>query len=56
MTGSTSKISREPLPVDDPKIRQPDLTRARSTLGWEPLIPLEEGLTRTIAYFKSEGA
>jgi len=54
LTGSKSSIVREPLPVDDPKIRQPDLTRARSTLGWEPTIPLEDGLTRTIAYFKSE--
>ena len=54
MTGSRSVISRLPLPEDDPKIRQPDLTRARATLGWEPTIPLEEGLTRTIAYFRSE--
>jgi dTDP-glucose 4,6-dehydratase len=54
MTGSSSKIVREPLPVDDPKIRQPDLTRARTTLGWEPTIPLDDGLGRTIAYFRSE--
>lgn len=54
LTGSKSKIVREALPVDDPKIRQPDLTRARATLGWEPTIPLEQGLVKTIAYFKSE--
>jgi dTDP-glucose 4,6-dehydratase len=54
MTGSASKITREPLPVDDPKIRQPDLTRARATLGWGPKIPLDDGLKRTIDYFRSE--
>jgi len=42
----------ERLPVDDPKVRQPDITRARNLLHWEPQVPLEEGLSRTIAYFK----
>ncbi|MGI8497569.1 MAG: SDR family NAD-dependent epimerase/dehydratase, partial [Gemmatimonadaceae bacterium] len=42
-----------PLPEDDPKVRQPDLTRARSVLKWEPSIGLREGLARTIEYFRS---
>jgi dTDP-glucose 4,6-dehydratase len=48
-TGSTSKIVHEALPVDDPQVRQPDITRARQLLGWEPEIPLDEGLRRTLA-------
>jgi dTDP-glucose 4,6-dehydratase len=48
-TGSTSKIVFEALPVDDPQVRQPDITRARQLLGWEPEIELEEGLRRTLA-------
>jgi len=52
MTGSTSKIEYQPLPTDDPKVRQPDITRARTLLGWEPKVPLEQGLGRTIGYFK----
>ncbi len=52
-TGSRSRIVQEPLPVDDPKVRQPDIGRARSVLGWEPKVPLVEGLERTIAYFRS---
>jgi len=52
LTGSTSKLVREPLPEDDPKVRQPDISRARRLLGWEPAVPLEEGLVRTIAYFR----
>ena len=51
LTGSRSTLVREPLPVDDPKQRQPDITLAREKLGWEPTIPLKAGLTRTIAYF-----
>ena len=43
-----------PLPVDDPKVRQPDITRARTILGWEPKVPLDEGLPRTLAYFRSK--
>jgi dTDP-glucose 4,6-dehydratase len=55
LTGSSSKLRHEPLPVDDPKVRQPDITRARNLLDWEPKIPLEEGLSRTIEYFKDKG-
>ncbi len=53
ITGTTSPIVFKPLPVDDPKIRQPDITRARAILGWEPKVPLEVGLERTLAYFKT---
>lgn len=53
LTGSSSPIVREPLPEDDPRQRQPDLTRARTLLEWEPTIPLEEGLKRTIAFFRA---
>lgn len=51
MTGSKSALCFLPLPSDDPKQRQPDITLARSTLGWEPNTPLREGLVKTIAYF-----
>jgi dTDP-glucose 4,6-dehydratase len=51
-TGSSSRIVSRPLPVDDPKIRQPDITRARSILGWEPTVSLDDGLERTLAYFR----
>ncbi|HEX6037161.1 UDP-glucuronic acid decarboxylase family protein [Longimicrobium sp.] len=51
MTGSTSRIDSLPLPQDDPKVRRPDITLAREVLGWEPRVPLEEGLRRTIPYF-----
>ncbi len=54
LTGSKSKIVVEPLPVDDPRVRQPDITRARRMLGWEPSVSLAEGLQRTIAYFREE--
>jgi dTDP-glucose 4,6-dehydratase len=47
-TGSSSQIVFEALPVDDPQVRQPDITRARQLLGWEPEIALDEGLRRTI--------
>jgi dTDP-glucose 4,6-dehydratase len=47
-TGSKSQIVFEALPVDDPQVRQPDITRARQLLGWEPEVELEEGLRRTI--------
>ena len=53
LTGSRSAVVREPLPEDDPKIRQPDLARARATLGWSPTVPLEQGLVKTIDYFRS---
>ena len=51
MTGSTSKLSFKPLPQDDPKQRQPDITLAKKELGWEPVIKLEQGLEKTIQYF-----
>jgi dTDP-glucose 4,6-dehydratase len=54
MTGSTSKIVYKPLPTDDPKVRRPDITRARTLLGWEPKVSLEEGLGHTIGYFKAK--
>ncbi len=54
MTGSTSKLVYRPLPTDDPKVRRPDITRARTVLGWEPKVSLEEGLTSTIAYFRQK--
>jgi dTDP-glucose 4,6-dehydratase len=53
MAGSKSKIEHRELPVDDPKQRQPDIARARKLLGWEPEVPLEEGLKRTLDYFRS---
>ncbi len=53
LTGSASKIVFEPLPEDDPKTRQPDITLARTLLGWEPKVDLDQGLLTTIAYFRS---
>ena len=52
LTGSKSAVVFCPLPVDDPKVRQPDISLARRILAWEPRVPLEEGLRRTIAYFQ----
>ena len=54
MTGATSRIVYRPLPTDDPKIRQPDITRARTLLQWEPKVALEDGLVKTIAYFRGK--
>jgi UDP-glucuronate decarboxylase len=51
LTGSRSKIIYRPLPVDDPKQRQPDISLANEKLGWTPKVPLDVGLERTIAYF-----
>jgi len=51
--GGGGKIAFKPLPKDDPKQRKPDITRARTLLGWEPKVPLDEGLRRTIAYFRT---
>jgi len=53
LTGSRSKLVFRPLPPDDPRQRQPDISLARSSLGWAPTVTLEEGLKRTIAYFRS---
>jgi dTDP-glucose 4,6-dehydratase len=54
MTGSRSRIVYQPLPTDDPKVRRPDITRARTLLGWEPKVSLEQGLTSTIEYFRKK--
>jgi dTDP-glucose 4,6-dehydratase len=54
VTGSKSRIVERPLPVDDPKVRQPDITRARKILGWEPKVSLAEGLPQTVAYFRKK--
>jgi UDP-glucuronate decarboxylase len=52
LTGSASKIQHKPLPADDPRQRKPDIRLARETLGWSPSIELQEGVTKTIAYFQ----
>jgi dTDP-glucose 4,6-dehydratase len=52
LTQSSSRMAHHPLPVDDPKCRRPDISRARDLLGWEPRVSLEEGLGRTIEYFR----
>jgi dTDP-glucose 4,6-dehydratase len=52
LTGARSRIVQQPLPVDDPKVRKPDITRARTLLGWEPKVDLREGVRRTIEYFR----
>jgi dTDP-glucose 4,6-dehydratase len=54
MTGSKSRVVFKPLPTDDPQVRRPDITRARTLLGWEPKVGLDEGLTSTIAYFRQK--
>jgi dTDP-glucose 4,6-dehydratase len=56
MTNSKSRIVYRPLPEDDPKVRQPDITRARTLLGWEPKVGLEEGLAKTLEYFRKKVA
>jgi dTDP-glucose 4,6-dehydratase len=53
LTGSASPLETHPLPVDDPRVRQPDITRARTLLGWEPAVTLRDGLSETISYFRS---
>jgi nucleoside-diphosphate-sugar epimerase len=53
LTGTKSKIVMRDLPVDDPKVRRPDIKRAREMLGWEPAVPLRDGVSRTIEYFRS---
>jgi UDP-glucuronate decarboxylase len=52
LTRSSSVIEHRPLPSDDPKVRQPDITIARDTLGWQPTIPLRDGLARTVSWFR----
>jgi UDP-glucuronate decarboxylase len=54
LTGSKSKLTRRPLPQDDPRIRKPDITQARAKLGWEPKTPLRDGLRMTIDYFEAK--
>ena len=56
LTNGRSAIVKQPLPTDDPKVRQPDIRRARETLGWEPTVTLEDGLRRTIEYFRGHMA
>ena len=53
LTNSKSKLKHMPLPADDPKQRRPDITKARTTLGWEPKVPLAEGLRQTVDYFRN---
>ena len=53
LTGTKSEIVHQPLPVDDPKVRQPDISKARATLGWEPQVDVREGVRRTIEYFRT---
>jgi UDP-glucuronate decarboxylase len=52
VTGSASEVVHEPLPVDDPRQRQPDITLARERLGWEPVVPIRAGLERTADWFR----
>jgi UDP-glucuronate decarboxylase len=54
LTGSKSTLIHKPLPEDDPRQRQPDITKARALLDWEPKVPVDEGLKKTIAYFDGE--
>ncbi len=54
LTGSSAEIVHEPLPVDDPRVRQPDIGKARERLGWEPGVALETGLAKTIEYFRAK--
>lgn len=54
ITGTKSGIDFRPLPVDDPKVRQPDITRAKKILGWEPKVTFEEGIVKTIEYFRDK--
>lgn len=54
LTGAASPVVYEPLPADDPKVRQPDISKARRVLGWEPKVSRDEGLRRTVAYFQQK--
>jgi dTDP-glucose 4,6-dehydratase len=53
LTGTRAPIEFSALPEDDPRLRRPDITKARTVLGWEPVVSLEEGLKETVAYFQS---
>ena len=53
LTGSRSRIVHRPLPQDDPRQRQPDISKAQKILGWKPATPLKEGLKKTITYFEA---
>ncbi len=55
LTGSSSELTFEPLPTDDPQVRQPDISQAREKLGWEPKVVLEDGLAKTIEFFQEAG-
>jgi dTDP-glucose 4,6-dehydratase len=54
LAGTDVPMVRKPLPVDDPKVRRPDISRAKEVLGWEPAIPFDEGMRRTIAWFREQ--
>ena len=54
LTKSSSKLVKKPLPQDDPKQRQPNISLAKEKLGWQPIVPLDEGLARTIHYFRQQ--
>jgi dTDP-glucose 4,6-dehydratase len=54
ITGAKAEIVTKPLPVDDPKVRQPDITRAKKLLGWEPKVDFESGIRETIEYFRDK--
>jgi len=54
LTGSKSKVVFKPLPQDDPKVRQPDITKAKELLGWSPKVDRKDGLKRTMEYFKQK--
>ncbi len=54
LTGNRAGIIEQPLPTDDPRVRRPDITRARTILGWEPQVELRDGLTETIQYFTKQ--
>jgi nucleoside-diphosphate-sugar epimerase len=54
LTGSRAAVTHAPLPTDDPKQRRPDITRVKTIVGWEPAVPLEDGLRRSIPYFRAQ--
>ncbi|MEO6567726.1 MAG: SDR family NAD-dependent epimerase/dehydratase, partial [Opitutaceae bacterium] len=53
LTGTSAKVDHRPLPVDDPKVRRPDITRAKTILGWEPRVEFEDGIRQTIEFFRT---